>query len=291
MTTKRTGYRYLPSAPSPSRALFALAVAAPSASGHNCISNGQQSTWDTIITPDEKGIPVIRYKVALDFEMLEKSLASRLMDDDLRAVLVCIDAANKLSRLKLSGCTNINGSGLELLRGSNVLEQFDLSLLGQHERPVSDPEPKIREDALLPILWSIINKEVLGSSLVATQMQLPEKLSPKRSPAFKQFQVGYNQYLRSRPFWCSGGVHDGDCRGCNNHEDNWTDPWAPEREWIDPWRSQRFTCHSCLGNICEDTEHDFRLKRFSTCEKYYCQNCLEIEKCEECGDGGCSGCN
>ena len=54
-----------------------------------------------------------------------------LDNDDLRAVLLCIDAANNVESLKLTRCYNITGRGLEPLRGSKTLERIDLSLVGE----------------------------------------------------------------------------------------------------------------------------------------------------------------
>ena len=66
---------------------------------------------------------------SLDFTEIEKELAARLTDDDIKAVLWCIDAANKVKRLSLAHCVNITGSCLEQLRGSQIIEQIHLSLV------------------------------------------------------------------------------------------------------------------------------------------------------------------
>eukprot|EP00984_Skeletonema_dohrnii_P006857 scaffold2436_cov80-Skeletonema_dohrnii-CCMP3373.AAC.10 len=71
----------------------------------------------------------------MDFVDIPVSLASRLSDDDLGAILVCIDAKHKLKQLKLTHCTNIVGHGLEPLRGSTVVEKLDLGLVRQFEAP------------------------------------------------------------------------------------------------------------------------------------------------------------
>ena len=63
----------------------------------------------------------------LDFGEISSILASKLTDDDIASILVSIDAKNTLKVLKLIGCDNISGAGLEPLRGSSVLEQIDLS--------------------------------------------------------------------------------------------------------------------------------------------------------------------
>ena len=46
---------------------------------------------------------------------------------------MCVDASNKLKRLKLSGLINITGRGLDPLRSSAVIEQIDLSLVKRYE--------------------------------------------------------------------------------------------------------------------------------------------------------------
>ena len=79
----------------------------------------------------------------LDFGEIEKSLSSKITDTLVEEILVCIGANAKLRKLKLTGCVNITGSGLEPLRGSVVLEIIDLTLVAEHESPVLDPKPPI----------------------------------------------------------------------------------------------------------------------------------------------------
>ena len=43
-----------------------------------------------------------------------------------------LNAHDVLKRLKLCGCVNITGLGLNPLRGSIVLEQIDIGLVGKH---------------------------------------------------------------------------------------------------------------------------------------------------------------
>lgn len=49
------------------------------------------------------------------------------------------------------------------MRGSVVLEQIDLSFAGKNEDQYIEPEPKISEEVVLPILESIISTD--GCSL------------------------------------------------------------------------------------------------------------------------------
>ena len=72
-----------------------------------------------------------------------------------------------MKRLKLANCVNITGAGLEPLRGSLIIEQIDLSLVEEHQRPKINPEPQISWGHVLPILDSIIERE--GCSLMHLQ--------------------------------------------------------------------------------------------------------------------------
>ena len=114
----------------PSRALFAASMTAPSSSWQ-CVNWQQEpSATSKVIVSSLKNDDG---KISLDFEDVEKSLAKKLTDADIGAVLTCINAKDTLRILKLAGCINITGSGLEPLRGSTILELIDLSL---------DPPPR-----------------------------------------------------------------------------------------------------------------------------------------------------
>eukprot|EP00985_Skeletonema_marinoi_P001863 scaffold758_cov116-Skeletonema_marinoi.AAC.4 len=98
----------------PSKALFAIALDGNSA-----------------VSPNERSAAIVGNQWSiLDFGGIEKELAVKLNDDDIEKVLLCIDAVNRVKRLKLTNCVNITGVGLEPLRGSLIIEQIDLSLVG-----------------------------------------------------------------------------------------------------------------------------------------------------------------
>ena len=89
----------------------------------------------------------------IDFRDIEESLSSKLTDDDMHSILMCIDAIHNLKILKLIGCSGITGSGLEPLMGSTVLEWIDFS---KDVRPPPLPQSRISDDVVISILESII---------------------------------------------------------------------------------------------------------------------------------------
>jgi len=102
----------------PSIPLFAIAVTPQASAGS---SDASDVTWQ----PASKSNAIIGTYgelSCLDFGEIEESLASKLTDDQVRDTLICIDAINNLKVLKLMGCINIEGHGLDVLRGSLVLE-------------------------------------------------------------------------------------------------------------------------------------------------------------------------
>ncbi|KAL7533741.1 hypothetical protein ACHAXR_005422 [Thalassiosira sp. AJA248-18] len=145
----------------PSRALFAAAMTAPPSSWRKTNWTKQPSVTSKAIILSEfstvgQGQNIEQWH-ALDFLDIEKSLAKKLTDDDVGAVLACINAKQTLKTLKLTGCVNILGHCLQPLMGSICLEQIDLSLVKQNEKLDIEPEPLISTAAVVPILVNIVD--------------------------------------------------------------------------------------------------------------------------------------
>jgi len=90
----------------------------------------------------------------LDFIDLPKDLASRLTDDDLAAILICIciDAKNELKHLLLTNCFSIVGHGVEPMRGSKVLITMDLGIVRHIEYMKSFTTAKLDRDVIIRLL-------------------------------------------------------------------------------------------------------------------------------------------
>ena len=224
----------------------------------------------------------------LDFSDLDKEVQSRLTDDDLDSVLCSIDAPNTLRTLKLTGCINITGRGLGMLRGAMNLRQIDLSLVGQHESPILVTEPTLSQAIVVPILNSIVGK--------LRHIQLPKQWRIQSSPMLQRFLNNYNNRLNDRCVTCSGAYRrlvrspDGNFQfiACNEV--------IVQEQWMDESGLQHLTCYECNDNFCTDC----RFGSCGTCDKMICEKCGPVNlciacdtvACEECKPmKGCEGCN
>ena len=237
----------------PSRAILAVAFSAPPSSSwknYDDLMHRPSPISTAIISASQWDI--------LDFEDIEKELANKLTDDDIYAVLKCINA-HVLKKLKLCGCTNIEGHGLNPLRGSVVLEQIDISLAPKYGSQEISPGAKISQDITATILDSIISTN--GCSL--KYIQFPERWRRGvRIQAIKAFQDRFNRYLNSR------GIS---CAKCNKKMGSGT--INNSRYWMSTL-FQNSICNDCLEPICDvcsdDNDH---LYYCSTCDKDYCEKC------------------
>lgn len=294
---------------SPSQALFGLAIAAVNDKTLNKESFAIVGDhWDT-----------------LDFGEIEKDLAARLTDDDIKAVLWCIDAGNRVKKLSLAHCVNITGAGLEPLRGSTIIEQIDLSLAGKHQNPaLIEPwhpparivsltipfAPPISCELVLPILDSIIERGHLSS---LKHLQFPmawrttkwyhegrEHSNPNL--AFVYFLMRYNQMLMNRGivscFHCSRNLSSSGYELVGSSIGN-------ERGRF-TFGNQNHTCSQCMKTYCyrcndEDAGAeirsiriygygDFMLERCKKCEREQCVECTEMYQCDQCEIFFCMDC-
>ena len=256
----------------PSRAILAAALTA------------QSSSWKT--NENDKCVPSDLSKAilssnhvdweTLDFEDIEENLACRLDDNDMHAILTCIDAKHVLKKLKLAGCTRIDGCGLQPLTGSSVLELIDLSTFGRnkkHDETTLDPI-LISHEAVIPILDSIIESD--GCSLKYTVFpitwdDLHETLRP--------FQRRYSRLFRSQRVSCTN---------CNTR-------FSVSTSMYKGRTYQNNICYDCLKPLCgkcrydDDNGHLRQLCEY--CGKEYCNDCVTMKKCAGCSEYTCSGCS
>lgn len=250
--------------PKPSRALFAVAMTKTltTACHVQAILGRLVDNWTT-----------------LNFGDVDRSLASRLNDDDMLAVLTCIDARNRLWTLKLTGCFNLTGAGLEPLRDSTVLAQIDLSIVNPLKRiderriPVS-----LSENYVIPILRSIIVTD--DSSF--KHLQLPKHFRMNQSRLLEEFIDDVNEILEEEGDICSK------CQvGAWGNADGGGNAWIIDDEHTPHYGLQNYTCFKCTNHFC--TEYDC-VVRCIGCDKLYCTDCVTFFECGSCSDKLCSEC-
>jgi len=208
----------------------------------------------------------------LDFSDIGRDLASKLTDSDVSSILVSIDAADRLKVLKLIGCENITGAGLDPLRGSIVLELIDLntSVITAIASDGFPPCFTLSEDAVIPILDSIISEKYRALKL----LELPLVWRKKESAQLAAFLVRYNNAQRSRTCFC-----------CECSADFQASSWTDHFKGSSFWGLQRHTCYDCTEHVCVDCDAAF----CDECKKNFCNDCCPIQYCA-CGKASCMDC-
>lgn len=221
---------------------------------------------------------------SIDFRYIQGILRRRLTDNDIRWVLICVDALNKTRSLKLTNCLGITGAGLEPIRGSIVLERIDLSLVGDYQSPIIVPEPPISVADVVPILESIIGAE--GNSLV--HIQLPKKWRVERGNVLTPFLGRFDRALQGRRLVCSGSQCENICEGDDNY---------PLLDWQEGAGGISLSiCYQCMKHYCVECQDNFGMMCSCTCcEKSFCEDCSMVNYCQgdgclEEGDHQCTSC-
>ena len=318
--------------PKSSRALLALAITTDSASWRDINWNKSIApTLTSFLRREKQQRPLAATRAVLlkssaggddnerfwehvDFVDIG-DLASRLNDDDVAGFLMCINAIQKLKTLKLTGVVNITGRGLDPLRGSRILEQLDLSLVGLDESPDLSPQPLIKDTVVVPILDSILIDQ---SDHNMKHLQFPRKW--KRSGLLDQFILRYDQTEYRRNMCClqcrrrckdvlsqsrsdfSCRIEQNTCYGCLKHycydcldeDPNFdAEEWGPMLTFCNVCEKEY--CARCSGNDSDGMRGMFECTGRPCgrdCHKCVCDHCYEkgTGKCMECGNAFCKDC-
>ena len=270
----------------PSRALFAVAL--------NCYDVERSSA----IVSDQQDV--------LDFGDIERQLAVKLTDDDVRNILLSIDAVNNLRTLRLTNLLNITGMGLEPLRGSTMIEKIDLSLVGDHESPELSPAPPISCTEVLPILDSIID---MGEACPLKLLIFPKEWRKERNTEseFHAFLIRYKDLLCSRVV---------SCLECDNNIEGGTmlQIWNGANGRYYQYGTQDVTCYDCMKHYCVNCEvdgdegeiycmsdvcricnrcyclHCSREWSCNSCDGWFCVDCMPTKQCAACDENTCLNC-
>ncbi|KAL7448558.1 hypothetical protein ACHAWC_000725 [Mediolabrus comicus] len=217
----------------------------------------------------------------LNFGEISSILTSKLTDDDITGILLSIDAVNTLKVLKLIGCDNISGVGLEPLRGSSVLEQIDLSTslstlgVATSADLFSSNFPwrfALSEDTIVPILDSIIGQKDRSLKNVI----FPPVWRKNKSAMLTSFMERYNLAQSSRI--CS-------CSECG--DDFQGSPWLNDGAGSKQFGLHNYVCYACTQHLCDDCNGSF----CNECQKKFCDSCCPTQYCDVCGKASCMDCS
>ena len=256
----------------PSRVLFAIAI--------NSASDDELSRFILDLSWAQQNR---EQHDILDFGDIEPSLAAKLTDHDLQTILIRINANTQLKRLKLAGCVNITGAGLDPLRGSVILEQVDLSLVAEHKSPILDPEPLLSCDHVLPILGSIIGRD----DNIVKHLTFPKSWRHEGNTALTEFMGRCNEMFERRNITCTH------CDGLVGEHGLVEWGWFPLEGQF--YGQQSFTCFSCMKHYCHECNDGkggfhFPMTNCKCCEKVYCLDCSSVESCKGCYKDHCKEC-
>ena len=236
----------------------------------------------------------------LDFVDIERSLAAKLTDNDIWAMLVCIGAENNLKRLNLTKNMDVTGCGLEPLQSSSVLEKIDLDPFLQTRMT----ETKLSEDLMFGIVDGILGVE--GNSFM--RLGCPLKWHGKYPPNEK-IQTFLRQHKHAIFNSTSGCIYFGfdtheECISYLKSTSDWTDRCMIEDESdredfgvcshcnhivyvhldYDNWKCrdcEMISCNVCTlkrrGAVNRCEAEDGQLY----CEEFYCPKC----RLSGCRDG------
>ena len=198
------------------RALWAVSMGAPSE--HWTTSSTVSAIGKQILTLQRESwreewreFDFGSFQHQLDFCSGErKDTELSLSDDDLQAVLICIDAATNVESLRLTRFrfdhfgsnrpvkSRLTGRGLAPLSGSTVLRRIDISLVGEYHYWSREVECNLELGEVLPVLDSIVGSD--GNKLC--HIQFPKKWRDAKHESLSRFIARYNDMLDTRVREC-----------------------------------------------------------------------------------------
>ena len=207
----------------------------------------------------------------LDFSDI-RDVATQLNDDDIRAILVCIEAKRRLKRLRLPACQSLRGHGLEELCGSSVLEHVDLS---QIVRPAfqlrhDDTSRALCTKDVVRVLLDIINTN--DHSLREVILPCDWRTTERISEPLKGFLGVFDEMIKEEEVQCEHCERMCRSQGASR------------------------SCQVCFKRICEDChvaaadEGETFAISCDDCGLMLCQSCGDHRACEKCDVSFCDLC-
>jgi len=250
--------------PSTNRLLLAVALTA---------SSLKDIGWNNAkLSTASKAVLASKEYWELDFAEIHE-FAGDPSDEDLRALLLSIDAKNTLKTLRLEGCTQIVGHGLEPLRESTVLQCLSLPY-----RRVNGVESMhaLSIDIVVPIVVSMIN----AGTNPLDRLDLLRNLSrgwlreqSRNESPLRGVLTNINQLLLNENVVCScGNPFIRACFTCFERTCSVNQP-CDDRPYCD-------LCDNCGITLCESWDQyccgSDSIQCF-VCESQFCSACAQLD--------------
>ena len=259
---------------STNRLLLAVALTTPS-------SSSGAVGWNNVkLSTASKA--VLASKECWELDLAETNLVDMLSDDDLRTLLLSIDAKNTLKTLQIGGCTQIVGHGLEPLRGSTVLERLSLP-----DRLSNGVDNALSIDIVIPIIVSIIN----AGTNPLDRLDLLRNLSrgwlreqSRNETPIREVLTNINQLLLNENGVCScGNPFIRACFTCFERTCSVDQP-CDDRPYC-------YLCDNCGITLCESCDDSAGCN--GGCQSNYCSVCAQLDDVDaalECEKDNCYPC-
>jgi len=244
--------------PSTNRIILAISLTPSSSFSAVCWNNAKLSTAS-------KAVLASKECWGLDFAEISE-YAGDPSDEDLRALLLSIDAKNTLKTLNIGRCYKIVGHGLEPLRESTVLQCLSLPY-----RQVNGVENALSIDIVIPIIVSMINASTNPLDRLDLLRNLPKDWlygQPRNESPLCEVLTNISQMLLGDEITCIRCEEPCDqvcftcfeisCNICNYHSD-----------------FPRLPCGNCEKTFCDHCEKD--MAECSNCESFYCPVCAQLD--------------
>ena len=214
---------------------------------------------------------------------LELHLAKKMKDDDIGAILVCINATENLKKLRIASPygDDIVGHGLEPLRGSAVLKSITIGDQSYDWRRNQSQEKPLSVGVVIPILNSILDA---GNSLREVSLPSKWKMTESRNdPPLSDFFGRFSQLKITELVECVHcsrtveGTNENSCLLCHRRSCANCDRLMEEdeEEWYGPYESPFIkSCDHCSQSLCNSCgSHGI----CSKCNSMHCSVCTEID--------------
>ena len=223
----------------------------------------------------------------------------RLTDADIGGILVCTKAVSNLIKLQLYQMTKITGSGLAPLGGSTVLRNLDLSIVSLESEKSADLKPKLSQDAVIPILWSLLKNN--GNSL--KHIHLPKLWFDNQTEEPCQviqllFIQRFGDSATHEAKFDSGQVRfinqvKIDCRECRWGLYRHCRSTDTDDVWVSLESSEEIQCcPECKSNYCK-THAEWNVQTCGKCKETKCtkcRGCADHFHCDSCEETLCKDC-